>query len=248
MLARMERAGVERIVASHHVALAYDVETGNAAMAEVVSRFPDKILGYWVYNPNSGNEGSSSVHRLPGFVGLKFWPDYHRVRVTSRGYQPALRYANEHGLLVLCHCWGASPFAGPAMLAEVAAAYPSARFIAAHAGHGEWDIAAEAARKLPNFYLDLCSVPNPNDTRLEPESNRVPLADAVTPPLYGVVEYLVERAGADKILFGSDLPWYSQHFHTGAVIFARISDDARRKILRDNASALLDSAQRGRSV
>jgi hypothetical protein len=32
-----------------------------------------------------------------------------------------------------------------------------------HSGYGEWDISVAAARDLPNVYLDLTSVPNPND-------------------------------------------------------------------------------------
>jgi uncharacterized protein len=242
MLERMRRAGVERIVASHHVALAYDVAAGNAAMADVVEHSGGTVLGYWVVNPNSGDATAlAGLHRRPGFVGLKLWPDYHQTRVTSPKYEASLRYADEHGLLVLCHCWGNSHFAGPSMLAEVALAHPNARFLAAHSGHGEWEVAGRAAREVPNLFLDLASVPNPNDARLDPESGRVPLSAAATPPLYGVIEYLVDLAGPEKILFGSDLPWYSQHFHAGAVIFARIPEEARRLILRENALKLLAS-------
>ena len=66
-----------------------------------------------------------------------------------------------------------------------------------------------------------------------------PAAPSLSPHVNGLIEYMVETAGSEKVVFGSDLPWYSQHYHAGAVLFARISDDARHDILHRNAERLL---------
>ena len=67
----------------------------------------------------------------------------------------------------------------------------------------------------------------------------MPAAPSLSPHVNGLIEYMVETAGSHKVVFGSDLPWYSQHYHAGAVLFARISDEARHDILHRNAERLL---------
>lgn len=244
MQRRLERCGVQRIVCSSHAALAYDVEGGNALMQEVINAHADQFLGYWVINPNYSNVVEKDLRnfdRLHGFVGLKFWPDYHLVPVTSPKYAPALAFANERRLLVLVHTWGESLYDAPALLGEVAARYPHARFLMGHSGHGEWETSVKVARELPNVYLDLTSVPNPHDFRLMPGGALTPREPMSSPQVNGLIEFLVAGAGSEKIVFGSDLPWYSEHYHTGAVLFARITDEDRHNILHRNAEKLLGS-------
>jgi predicted TIM-barrel fold metal-dependent hydrolase len=226
----------------HHVAISYDVERGNALMQEVIDTHPDKFLGYWVINPNYPDIIEKDLRifdQRRGFVGIKFWSDYHMVPVTSPKYAAALEYTNEHGLLVMVHTWGESPFDAPGLVGQIAERYPMAQFLMAHCGHGEWETAASLARDLPNVYLDLTSVPNAHDFSLMPGGSLMPRAPVGGAQVNGIIEYMVETAGSKKIVFGSDLPWYSQHYHAGAILFARISDEARHDILHRNAERLL---------
>jgi uncharacterized protein len=242
MRQRMQRAGVRRIVCSHHSALACDVEWGNRQMKELVTSFPETFLGYWVINPNQPGiieQDLDGFAGLTGFVGLKLWPDYHLVPVTSPKYAKALKYADDHGLLVLVHTFGESPFDAPALLAQVAEKYPRARFLMGHSGYGEWETSVAAARDLPNLYLDLTSVVQALDFSQMPGGSLMPRVPVITPHVNGLIEYMVMSAGSSKIVFGSDLPWYSQHYHAGAILFARISDQDRHDIFHRNAETLL---------
>lgn len=239
---RLHRCGVRRIVCSHHSALACDVERGNTLMKEVVASHPDEFLGYWVINPNYPEIVKKDLHafkNLTGFVGLKFWPDYHLVPVNSPKYAPALEYADAHGLLVLVHTFGESPFDAPDLLGEVGARYPRARFLMGHSGYGEWEKSVAIARDLPNVYLDLTSVFQALDFSQMPGGSLMPRVPVLSPHVNGLVEYMVQTAGSRKVVFGSDLPWYSQHYHAGAVLFARITDEDRHDILHRNAERLL---------
>jgi hypothetical protein len=242
MLHSMERSGVKRIVCMHHVAIAHDVERGNALMQDVIDAHPDKFLGFWVINPNYPDIIAKDLRAFPqrrGFVGFKFWSDYHLVPVTSPKYAAALEYANEHSLLIMIHTWGESPFDAPALVGQIAERYPKAQFFMAHCGHGDWETSVSVARDLPNVYLDLTSVPNAHDFSLMPGGSLMPRAPVGGAQINGVIEYMVETAGSQKIVFGSDLPWYSQHYHAGAILFARISDEARHDIFHRNAERLL---------
>ncbi len=242
MCRRMKRAGVRRIVCSHHSALACDVELGNRAMQDIVVAHPDEFLAYWVINPNLPQVTARDLktfHTRTGFVGLKFWPDYHLVPVNSPKYAWALEFADERALLVLVHTFGESPFDAPELLGEVADRYPRARFLMGHSGYGEWEKSAAIARDLPNVYLDLTSVVQALDFSQMPGGSLMPRVPAISPHVNGLIEYMCAAAGSDKIVFGSDLPWYSQHYHAGAVLFARITDDDRHNSLHRNAERLL---------
>ena len=73
----------------------------------------------------------------------------------------------------------------------------------------------------------------------------MPRVPVISPHVNGLIEYMVSTAGSSKIVFGSDLPWYSQHYHAGAVLFSRITDEARHDILHRNAERLLGSHLNG---
>lgn len=53
-----------------------------------------------------------------------------------------------------------------------------------------------------------------------------------------VLEYAVEKVGADKILFGTDS--YSCAFQLGRIAFAAISEEQKRKILSENAKKIFE--------
>ena len=241
MLRSLERCGVRKIVCAHHMALAYDVERGNALMQELVDTRPDRFLGYWVINPNFPEIIESDLrtfHQRRGFVGFKFWSDYHLVPLTSPKYAASLEYANDHELLVMVHTWGGSEYDAPGLLAKVARRYPRARFLMAHCGYGEWETAISIGRDLPNVHLDLTSVAVAHDFSLMPGGSLMATSMG-SPQVNGLIEYMVETAGSRKIVFGSDLAWYSQHYQAGAILFARITDEARHDILHRNAERLL---------
>ena len=101
---------------------------------------------------------------------------------------------------------------------EIADFYPDMKLIIAHLG-SEDHVTAVKKSKIGNIYVDTSGG----------ASN-----------LNNVIEYAVKTVGAEKILFGTDT--YSAAFQTGRVAFARISDEDKKKILRDNAIKLFPRA------
>ena len=219
MIRIMDRAGVQMIVCSSHTALV-DSRRGNPQMAEVVARYPDRFRAYWVLNPNYPDRMKEELKAYPhqkGFVGFKFWSDYHKVAITDDRYRPALEFAQEHRLMILMHTWGNSPYDGPGLVEEVAKRYPEVTILMGHSGYGEWNRAIGVARDYPNAYLELTAAYHVN----------------------GIIERMVQGAGSHKILFGTDMPWFDPHYGIGCIICAHISDEDRHNILHSNAEALL---------
>jgi len=56
----------------------------------------------------------------------------------------------------------------------------------------------------------------------------------------GLIEHLVSEIGADQVFFGSDVPLYGMRYCVGSILFARIAEDDKRKILGLNMQRLLD--------
>ena len=242
MLRAMARAGVSRIVCAPHEALLADPGQGNRLMQETIDRHPDTFLGYWSLNPNHPaliERAAEDFRATRGFVGFKCLPDYHTYPITGDRYAPALEFANAEGLLALVHTWGGSGFDSPQMIETVAQRYPCATFIMGHSGYGDWESAVRVAHDLPNVYLELTAVYVAHDFGNQPGGSGTPLPFASCLHVSGIIEFMVERATSRKIVFGTDMPWYSPHYAAGSVLFARISDEARHDILHRNAERLI---------
>ena len=220
MIHTMDTCGVKLLVFSHHQALQAP-NLGNQPTLEAVRRFPDRLKGYCVINPNYprlvAQEVSSFESNRDAYVGFKFLSDYHMLPLTDPRYQPAWEYANVHRLLVLAHTWGHSPYDGAAIVRQVAERYPEVRLLMGHSCSGEWDEAVKIANDFPNVFLELTAV---FDDR-------------------GILEKFVNEAGSHKMIFGVDLPWFDPHHGIGALLSAKISDDDRHNICHRNAEKLL---------
>ncbi len=244
MLHTMERAGVTRIVCCPSEALMADPDMGNAVMQRTIDHHP-QFLGYWGVNPNHPDairRAIADFEKARGFIGFKLLPDYHTCPVTSDRYTPVLEHADSHRLVNLIHTWGYSAYNSPQMIEQVATKYPDAIFLMGHSGYGDFEAAVRVAAEHPNVYLELTAVYVAHDFGMFPTGSGTPVPIGSCLQVNGVIEHMVEHATSRKIVFGTDLPWYSPHYAAGAVLFARIDDEARRDILHGNAQRLLENS------
>ena len=137
-----------------------------------------------------------------------------------------------HGYSILDHCDKIFSFANERALfvqmhpdcilkmPEICDRYPHMKLIIAHLGD-EDHVDAVRYSKAGNIYVDTSGG----------ASN-----------LNNVIEYAVKAIGAERILCGTDT--YSSEFQAGRTAFARISDEEKRMILRENAIRLFPKAFR----
>ncbi len=221
MVELMDRENIEMIFCSPHSAL-FDPGMQNAELEAAMAKYPDRIKGFYLFNPNYSAEfakGMDKVLTVKGYIGFKFLPTYHRYPLDGENYRPALEFANRHKRAILIHTWGNNdPHNAPRHIEKAAAAYPDATFIMGHSAPGELDLALEVAKRHPNVYLDICDIHRHS----------------------GIVDKMVSEIGADRILFGTDIPWYDPAYGVGSVLFSHISDEDKYKILYANAKALAD--------
>jgi predicted TIM-barrel fold metal-dependent hydrolase len=216
----MDAAGVRLACFAHDAPLGAPGSDGRQAI-EIVRAFPQRFRAYLSVNPHYPElveRDLPDCDSMPDvYVGLKFLPDYHEVKLSDERYRPALEFAQERGLLLLCHTYDGSSFNGPAEVRRLVENYPNIRFLMAHCVKSNWVEAAAIAREHPNVYLELTGVLGQG----------------------GAVDILCQQAGSQKMLFGTDQPWYGQHQGIGHLLSADITDEDIHNICHRNASKLL---------
>lgn len=217
MVERMDRLGIRACVAAHHSSIGPDFKYGNDEVLRAMEEFPGRIYGYATVNPNYPEaEIVGELERCisSGMVGVKIHPDTHQCMVDNDKYRPVWEYANERGLPLLSHTGinGKNPVEAFENLAED---YPNVKIILGHSGFGSEgaDQSIQAAEEFPNIYLEITG----------------------SIIVYGTLERMVRRLGADRVLFGTDLPFIDPRPQLGRVAFAKISDEEKRQILGRNA-------------
>ena len=220
MAAHLRRIGVRRLVFSHHAALFGAMR--NVKAYGICREFPDLLRMYVAVNPHYPErirEDLADFDRWSPFaVGLKLLPEYHQVPLTDSRYEYALKFADERGLPVLVHTWGGSPYDGGAMVLETVRKYPRVKFFLGHSIYGDWEMAARCVKESAgNVYLELTAIPGDR----------------------GNVEKLVAMVGSERLLFGTDLPWFDEYQAVGGIVAAEIGEDDMRNILYRNAERIL---------
>jgi len=218
----MDRVGFTASFVSHMAGVMGQTYIGNKLAAEACAEYPGRLLAYLVFNPNAPEKSVTreveSFVNCPGVVGLKFHSTIHGAHANDKRYGPAYELAEKYKLPILMHTWGAADVTA---VDAVCAARPNITVIAGHSGGNVWsDITAccDAALRRENLYLDLCL------------------------SLYreGQLEYMVKKVSADKIVFGSDASFFCSLPGYARVIFARIHDEDKRKILYDNTKKIFE--------
>lgn len=151
------------------------------------------------------------------FVGFKFLCDYYSVPLSDPSHDPYWEYADRNRLIVLSHTWGGSKYNGKEEIEKVLDKYKNIVFVAGHSLNGHWKDAIELSKKYPNLYLEMTAV----------------LDDR------GALDLFIDKIGSQKILFGTDLPWFSTLHGIGAVLSAKMTDEDRRNIFYANGVKIL---------
>jgi predicted TIM-barrel fold metal-dependent hydrolase len=217
IIASAERIGIQKMYGSSIVALRGDAEQGNRNALAMHARYPHLFFPYIVFKPNYPEDAESTIalaetSRIRQF---KIHDDGNDLPYDDRRYSPLYEYANGIGAILLAHTYGKKQVV-PIM--KVAAEFPHVRILLGHSGIFEEEIYAEAVRKHDNVYLETCS----------------------SLAWYGLIERLVGMASPDRVIFGTDMPFLSPDQQVGRVLFARISDEDKRKVLGLNAQTLFD--------
>jgi len=218
MIEVMKRCNTRLTVFCSHKAMTY-ADFEEEFNLNVVKRYPGYFLAYHAIIPGR-TDYKAAVARLEAnkdfYFGLKYHADSDTTKLTDDKYRPFFEYMDEHRLPALLHTWGHSNYDGVDEVEKISALYPNAIFICGHSFHDDWKHGAELIGGRDNLLAELTAVMD----------NR------------GAIEMLCDVAGSERILFGTDVPWFDTHHGIGAVLSAEITDEDRRNIFYRNAERL----------
>ncbi|MDZ7270654.1 MAG: amidohydrolase family protein [candidate division KSB1 bacterium] len=216
---RNRRLGVAKTCVSSWTAIWGDYELGNQDTLQAMRQFPDEIVGYAVLDPNYVTDWEQACHyyhQQCRFLGMK--PYYPRMKIPYNDplFDPWYRFGDAHRLFCLLHY--SDKFKEE--VSDIAARYPNIAFILAHSGTS-WKVAREhvsLAKQFPNVYLEI----------------------TLTSVTNGVIEFMVEEIGSERVLYGSDSPMRDPYPQFGWVAYADLPEEDKRNILGKNMQKILE--------
>lgn len=229
LLSEMERASID-VAISHPVMTSptqFDSVTRFAA--EVNARFENstpKIISFAGIHPACENiEEKMNYISECGFKGVKIHPDYQGTFITDEGYGKIFECAESLGLIVITHAGVDGAYRDtatkctPAMAKEIIRKYPDLKLVLAHYGSNEMFDEVEELLCGERVYFDTAFI-----LRYIGKEKFIKI---------------LEKHGADRILFATDSPWSGIKEDLDIIRSFGLDKATEQKILCDNARALL---------
>lgn len=182
--------------------------------------YPGFYLPFVYVNPLHGRAALEELERgrEEGAVGLKLWISCY---ANHPSVFPVVERALELNWPVLQHAWhkAVGQYEGesdPRHVAELSRRYPTLKLVMAHFG-GDWRYGLRAVRDCPGVIGDTSGSMTDN----------------------GLVEAWVRECGAERLLWGTDMPGADLLLTLSKVRDADLTDGEKALILGGNAARLL---------
>lgn len=218
----MDAAGID--AACINIPFMGDARRGNDKAAAFAARHPDRLFFAAFVTPLYPEEVEPELERSVDALGAKFikiYPDYIGKPLEDPIWDQIFEWVNGRGMPIMSHAILADGSDAAVSITErytgLCERFPRIKWVMAHAAGGGGEDAINAARTLPNVWMETCS----------------------SPGTHRAVQHSVEGAGADRVLFGTDMPLLDARREIAKVLTADISHDAKRLVLGLNAIDLL---------
>jgi len=214
--------GIKKMCVSNLFACTYDVKEGNLLTLNGVKEVPSFFLFGGLLDPHL-NEGEIETEFLNIDPEVSMWnelhPALHKYPISGNGYKIIMDLIKTNPKPVLFHTDEGDQYSQPEQIEELAKLYSEIPFIIGHSGNiiGGYEIAVGLAKKYDNIFLDSTFSRN----------------------YLGLLKWMIEKVGAEKITFGTDMPFINGATQIGKIYEAGITDNDRQKIFHDNAIKLL---------
>lgn len=225
LVGEMKELGITRSVL---LPIDFPAISKNHAHVAEAAKSEEYLVAFGSVHPYASNKPvalDEQAHR--GATGIKVHPNVQCVRPDDPQARALYAECGKRNLPILIHCGpvGIEPALGR-YLTQVKwyergiAENPGTIFILGHAGALQFEQALALQRTYPNVYLETSSQGLPN------------------------VRAMAERADPDRVLFGSDWPFYHQAIPLAKVLIATEGKpEVRRKFLYENAARLFPNAR-----
>jgi len=200
-----------------------DTEEQNNVVAELCHRFPVGLAIVEVRHEQAAADEIGGAIVTLGLSGLMCHPKFSGHELGTEIY-PALEVVDAHGGMALIHL--IDDESGD-RVAGYAQRFPQTTFIMAHASMrpAQHNAVIRAAVGVDNVFLDIAQKP-------------------VGDPSWDLAD-LVQRVGAERVLFGSDAPYYDYRLLQDQIEEAALSEAVKDRIAWRNTAELVRRVRPG---
>ena len=223
LLAVMDKVGVDRAVAVPVKPPGYQLGPANEAVAEAARAHPERLTGLARVDPNLGHEACTELERALtdlGLRGLFLHPWEETFRVSAPFVDPIVEVARRHAVPVMIAA-GYPWLSEGLQVGDLARRFPDVRFVATNGGQinisglGQTDVELTLAARS-NVAVQTAGVYRED-----------------------FLENVVERFGADRLLFSSAHPLLDMRLELLRGRWLHVNEAAREAVLGGNAADLL---------
>ena len=226
---KMEKANVDICVTLPVLTNPLQFDSVNRFAAEINAAFAGKakrLISFGGIHPACDDiENKMKKIKEMGFPGVKIHPDYQDTFINDEGYIRIMQCAKEYDLTVVTHSGVDAGYKGlpvrctPALALELIRKVPHGKFVLAHFGANEMSDEVYDLLCGEDVYFDNAYV-------LRFMSKET-------------FQKILQKHGADKILFASDSPWSSIENDVNILKSFALDKDTENKIFSENARKLL---------
>jgi predicted TIM-barrel fold metal-dependent hydrolase len=205
------------------------LHAGNAHVADLVQRYPDRLIGYCTTHPAYPAQALAEfelrlLRQRDRFAAVKM---HSLAYCDDPLYDPLMEFCGAHGIPVLQHTWkkvgpegpgsGNIPFeATPERLLNLARRHPRVKFFGGHGG-GDWEWGVAAFKQVDNIWLDMGG------------------GEAIS----GFMDLALRTLGASRIVYGTDIWGRSIPSQVSRIVACDASDADKERMLWRNAAEVL---------
>lgn len=220
---------MEELGITHSVVLPIDFPflSYNADIVLSMAREEPAMIPFGSVHPYAFDvEGKLAKQSALGAKGIKIHPAVQMIRADNPRAMQLYKHCGKLNLSILFHCGpvGIEPKRGRELsqvkyYEKPIAENPEVTFILGHSGALQMEQALDYAKRYSNVILELAGQSLEN------------------------VRRILEEASSDRVMYGTDWPFYHQALALAKVLIATEGDpDLQRKVLYGNAAAFFELA------
>ncbi len=193
---------------------------------EQFARAKTKLISFAGMHPALDNiPEKMAMIKAAGFKGVKIHPDYQDTFIDDDGYLQILSSAKDNDLIVVTHSGIDNGYIGepvkcpPELVKKVIDKVGHSKFVLGHyGGHSQWEQVYDLLAGKDVYFDTAFTLHEINED---------------------LFKKILEKHGADKVLFATDCPWQSMTDYINILDKYDLSKDVKDKILYKNALNLL---------